>query len=212
MKLKDTGGGDFVQASPGNHPARCIRIIDVGTQEGEYAGKPTYRRQIVLMWELPNELVEVKGEQKPAIVSKWYTASLSEKAKIRADLESWRGRPFTQEELMGFEVKNVLDKCCLVNVVHSEKGKAKVTAVTALPKDGTGQPMSMPPRGGDLVYFSLERDEFKADVFDSLSDYWKEKITGSPEYQAIVGKAPKPPMTAGAGASKFDDFEDDIPF
>lgn len=206
MQLKDTGGGDFVQAAAGNHPARCVKIIDVGTQEGEYAGKATFRRQIVLMWELPNELIDVKGEQRPVIVSKWYTASLSEKAKIRADLESWRGRPFAKEELMGFEVRNVLDKCCLVNVVHTDKGKAKVSAVTALPKG-----MAMPARVNDLVYFSLERDEFDEATFDALGDYWREKIEASPEYQALVGKAPKPPMTAGGG-SKFDDFVDDIPF
>jgi hypothetical protein len=43
MRVSDTGGGDFEQAPAGTHMARCVRIIDIGTQFGEYQGKPNAR-------------------------------------------------------------------------------------------------------------------------------------------------------------------------
>lgn len=198
MLLSDSGGKEFEHASVGNHVARCVGMIDLGTQEQTYEGKTSYARKIVLRFELPNELMQ-DGDYagKPFLVSKFYTASLSEKANLRRDLESWRGRPFTAQELAGFDSKNVLDKPCMVNVVHTEKGKAKVTSVTPIPKG-----MQVPPRVNDLLYFSLERDEFKPEVFDKLHDYYKGQITQSPEWAELQGKKPK----------SFTEIESDIPF
>lgn len=204
MKLKDTGSGDFVQAPIGNHPARCIKIIDIGTQEGEYAGKAIFRRQIIVMWELPTETFDNKeGKAVPFVVSKWYTASLSEKANLRADLVNWRGRPFTDEELMGFEVKNILGKACMVQVTHSEKGKAKVTAVSSVPKGFT-----VPDQVNESVYFSLERDEFDAEVFDTLGEFFQGKIKASPEWAALHDEQRGPVKHH----DRFDDMADDITF
>ena len=204
MKVSDSGSGDFLQAPVGNHPARCIKIIDIGTQEGEYAGKPTYRRQIVVMWELPTETFKNKDDKDvPFVVSKWYTASLSEKANLRADLVNWRGRPFTDEELMGFEVKNILGKPCMVQVTHNEKGKAKVTAVSSVPKG-----FQVPDQVNEPVYFSLEKDEFDAAVFDTLGDFFQGKIKTTPEWAALHDKTKGPVKKA----EHFDDMESDIPF
>src|SRR5262245_35658388 len=110
MKISDSGGKEFEQAPIGNHLGRCVGMIDIGTQQVEYLGKTTHARKIVVRFELPNELVS-EGEfaGKPFIVSKFYTASIGEKANLRKDLVSWRGREFTDEELRGFEVKNILD-------------------------------------------------------------------------------------------------------
>lgn len=205
MKLTDSGSGDFVQAPIGNHVARCIKLIDIGTQEGEYAGKPTYRRQIVVMWELPNETFQNKdGQDAPFVVSKWYTASLSEKANLRADLVNWRGREFTSEELMGFESKNILDKPCMVQVTHSEKGKAKVTGVSSIPKG-----LEVPARVNELVYFSLEKDEFSQAVFDNLGDFFQGKIKTTPEWASLHDTQKGPVRTAG---QRLEEMEDSIPF
>ena len=205
MKVSDSGSGDFVQAPVGNHPARCIKIIDIGTQEGEYAGKPTYRRQIVVMWELPTETFDNKeGKAVPFVVSKWYTASLSEKANLRADLVNWRGRPFTDEELMGFEVKNILGKPCMVQVTHNDKQKAKVTAVSSVPKG-----FEVPAQVNPSFYFSLEKDEFKQEDFDQMAEFFQNKIKTTPEWAALHDKVKGPVKTGG---DRFADFEDDLPF
>jgi hypothetical protein len=200
MKWSDSGGGDFEQAPIGTHIARCVKIIDIGTQKGEYQGKVNIRRQCIIGWELPNELM-TEGEYagKPFVVSRFYTSSLGEKANLRKDLENWRGKAFTEQELLGFEAKNILDKPCMLSIIHNDKGKARVSGVMAVPR-GT----LVPNRVNDLLYFSL--DEFDQKIFDGLSDGYKKLIQVSPEYSGLSkGNGSKP-------AGKFDDMEDDIPF
>lgn len=204
MKLTDTGGKEFEQAPVGNHIGRCVGMIDIGTQQGEYLGKTTHARKIVVRFELPNELIsEGDFAGKPFVVSKFYTASLSEKANLRKDLVSWRGREFTEEELRGFDAKNILDKPCMVNVTHTEKGKAKVSGITPVPKG-----MVVPGRVNDILYFSLEADDFDVKVFEGLNEYWQEQVRKSPEFADLYKAKPKGPNGKGA----FDDFADDIPF
>jgi hypothetical protein len=188
------GGGDFEAAPVGNHAARCIRIIDLGTQTGEYQGKTTRRNQVMVMWELPDEPM---ADGKPFTVSRFYTNSLHEKSTLRADLISWRGRDFTGEELQRFDLQSILGAPCLVNVVHSESGKAKVTSVAKLPKGMTISGAVNPP-----MAFWL--DEFDAEVFESLGKGLQAIIAKSPEYQSAVSRQPEM-ATAGGG-------DDDIPF
>ena len=151
MKWVDSGGGDFEQPPVGTHVSRCVKMIDIGTQRGEYQGKATSKRQCIIGWELPTELMS-DGDYagKPFIVSRFYTASLGEKANLRKDLANWRGRDFTDQELQGFESKNILDKTCLLSLTQNDKGKTRITGVMALPK-GT----QVPARVNPLVYFSL---------------------------------------------------------
>lgn len=202
MRWSDAGGGDFEQAPIGTHVARCIKIIDIGTQKGEYQGKVNIRRQCIIGWELPNELMQ-EGDfaGKPFTVSRFYTASIGEKANLRKDLENWRGRQFTEQELMGFDSKNILGKPCMLSVIHNDKGKARVAGVMAVVKG-----MDIPAQVNPSVYFSL--DDFDQAVFDKLSDGYKKMIAASPEYQSLTNGGKQPAAPRG----KFDDMEDDIPF
>jgi hypothetical protein len=201
VRLTDSGGKEFEAAPIGNHVARCIGLIDLGTQQGEYQGKTTHARKIVLRWELPNEVMsEGEWAGQPFMVSQFYTASLSEKANLRKVLESWRGKPFTPEELMGFDSKNLLDKPCMVNITHTEKGKAKVASVAQVPKG-----MTVPGRVNDILYFSLEPGDFSQATFEALPKFFKEMIEKSPEWSELQGK-PRPT------ANSFADMESDIPF
>lgn len=189
-------GGHFEQAPAGNHVARCIKIIDIGTQRGEYQGKPTVRNQVLVTWELSNELME---DGKPFTVSRFYTNSLSEKANLRADLESWRGRSFSPEELVKFDLQSILGKACMLNVVQNDKGRAIVSSVAAMPK-GTSAP--------DCINrpFAFWIDEWSEETFDGLPEGTKRLIAQSDEYKAR-GTAPKTASKPPAVAE-----EEDIPF
>lgn len=199
---KDNGGGDFENPEPGSYAGTCYKIVDLGTQTSEYQGKPNSRRQVILTWELD----ELMSDGRPFIVSKFYTASLSEKANLRHDLASWRGRDFTPEELMGFSPRKILGASCLVTLTKNDKGKVRVTGVAKLPKG-----MNAPTATNPQVFFHL--DEFDQATFDGLSDGVKKIIVQSPEYQEIAGKrAAATGAPAGNGGSHFDDFADDIPF
>ena len=198
MKWSDSGGGDFEQPPVGTFVGRCIKIIDIGTQKGEWQGKANFKRQVVIGWELPTELM-AEGDYagKPFVVSKFYTASLGEKANLRKDLQNWRGREFTSEELAGFDSKNILGKPCMLSLTANDKGKTRVTGVMAMPKG-----MEVPAQINQGVYFSL--DEFDTNVFEGLPKGFKAMITASPEYQH-VNKTGKP-------SGSMSDLDDDTPF
>lgn len=202
MKWEEKGGKEFAQAPVGTTIGRCIKVIDIGTQRDEFEGKTNIRRQCIVGWELPNILME-EGDHagQPFVVSKFYTASLNEKATLRAHLELWRGRAFTSDELKGFDSKNILGKPCMINVSHNKKGKAVVAGLMALPRG-----VEIPAQVNKNVYFSL--DEFDQATFDSLSDGIKEIIMRSPEYAEISGKGT--PRVKSGGVVDMED--DTIPF
>lgn len=202
MQWKDSGGGDFEQPPVGTHTARCIKVIDIGTQRGEYQGKATSKRQCIVGWELPLELMS-EGEYagKPFMVSKFYTSSLGEKANLRKDLANWRGRDFTEQELQGFDAKNILGKPCMIALTPNDKNKVRITGVMAMPRGS-----QVPDQINKTVYFSL--DEFDQSVFDSLSDGIKKLIEVSPEYKELKN----PQHRAPAGGGTFEEMDSDIPF
>lgn len=198
---KDNGGGDFPQAPAGTHMARCFRLIDLGTQHGEYQGKPLARNQVLVSWELPNELMD---DGKPFAVSKFYTNSLSEKANLRHHLEAWRGKQFTKEELDGFDLMNIIGKACMVTVTMSEKNKATVSAVTGLPKG-----IPCPPQINPNSAFWL--DEWDDKEFAKVPEGIQKIIKQSDEYKEMVGLAPGPPEAIYTPPGSIESMEDDIP-
>ena len=133
----DKGGGDFKPVPAGAHTAICTLVADLGVQGG---GKFKPSRKIAIRWELPGEILEYTdkdGNQKSGPMTIWnrYTLSLSEKATLRSMLESWRGRAFTEQELKGFDIVNILGKGCLLSVKHDKSGEktyANIAAVMGL--------------------------------------------------------------------------------
>jgi len=201
---ENSGGSTFEQAPVGTHIARCIKLIDLGTQEGEYQGVKNSKRQCVITWELPGTLMtEGESKGKPFTVSKFYTQSLGEKANLRKDLINWRGRDFTPEELSGFEAKNILGKPCMVSITLNDKAKAKVSGVMALPKG-----MPCPDQVNPSVIFGL--DEFDKDVFESLGKGIKAMIEASPEYKNMLKGDSF--VDAAQTFTNDDAFDQDIPF
>lgn len=185
---------------PGNHIAICFSVVDMGVQEVEYQGEKSLKRKVRISWEIPDEIMkEGENEGKPFSISKTYTLSLSDKANLKADLTSWRGRPFTESELAGFDLFNVLDAPCMLNVTHilsrdGQKTYAGISSIAQLPK-GT----SKPARTNDLRQFSI--DAYNQNDWDSLPEWLKEKINFNPE---VINSKPQETY------SEFKD--DDIPF
>ncbi len=168
-------GEDFVLAPEGTHVAICIGVVDLGTQRGEYMGKPTLRRKVRVTWELPDECLTAEGgEARPMMVAKQYTLSLSEKAALRHDLESWRGRAFTEAERAGFDISKLATVPCLVTIVHekkSDKTYANIKGVTKIPK-GTTPPKS--PFNQPIV-FAIE-DGRNSPIYKALPEWLQKKI------------------------------------
>ena len=208
------GGGDFTPVPQGMHLARCYRVVDLGTQDSTYLGTVKKLPKVMLQFEVHGEddagkaIVTAKNE--PMSISKNFTLSLAEKATLRKDLQTWRGREFTEDELRGFELKNVLGAWAMVSVIKAAGSNGKdytnIAAIMSVPP--AIKKAGMPQGHNDLKLFSI--DEPDMTLFDSFSNGLKEKIQKSPEWQSRGGKsAPAPAKGASNG---FDDMDDDIPF
>lgn len=207
MFMPKNEGADFAPPPAGTHVAVCYRLIDLGTQKTEYQGETKTQRKIMLSWELADELME---DGRPFTVSKRYTLSSHEKSTLRAHLEAWRGKAFTEAELdptnpAGFNIKNILGKGCLLSVVHNTKDGKTYANVGSLSKLIKGQVAPAPKN--ELVYFSL--DDFDAATFDKLSDGLKQTIAASPEY--LRRGAPQSSASGGDQGYDLDDREP-LPF
>ena len=201
-KISNTGGGDFTPAPAGIHRAVCISYVDLGHQESEFNGESKIQNKVILMWELPDELIKTDDGEKPYIVSKFYTKSLHEKANMRHDLVAWRGREFTEPELEGFDLDNILGKACQVNIIHETKNgkvRAKLTAVLPLSKGMNKPEPSVTPWRYDMA-------EDRMNFPDQLSDGMKKLIMKSKEMNSVP-EEPMPEDTTDFGVD-----EDSIPF
>ena len=153
----------------------------------------------MIIWEIDGQ-TDDKGQ--PITLSKAYTASLGDKANLRKDLESWRGRPFTSSELAGFDVKNLLGKACLLNLIKTQgqKGeKTVISTISALPK---GMPIPPVPVNSQYIYSLDNHDQ---NIWDALSDGLKGWINRSQERSQ-----PEQPMNSTPSRPSITD--DDIPF
>jgi hypothetical protein len=205
MPIAKETGGNFTPAPQGTHVARCISCISLGTQP---ANNPQFTDtwKIMLGWEIPGETFQIQGtgERKPMTLNKEYSLSLGKKANLRRDLEGWRGRQFTAEELAGFEVSKVIGVPCLISVVHKTSGKgttyAAIASISALPKGTICPPQVHPP----TIY---EIEQGKDKVFATLPEFVRKKIEQCEEWTnpAIDRETPGPDGQPAAP-------EDDVPF
>jgi hypothetical protein len=136
MPIIVKGATAFTPAPEGVHSAVCCDVLDLGWVETIYQNKTQKRHKVEIRWQIS----EVMDGGKPYLVRRRYSASLHEKSSLRRDLESWRGRAFTDVELQSFDLENLLSAPCLINLVHRQQDGsvfANVVSITRLPKGMT---------------------------------------------------------------------------
>jgi hypothetical protein len=171
----------FAQIEEGVYIARCVSVIDIGTQINEKFGRTM--QEIIIQWEIPTEKLEIKGEEVTRILSQEYNLSLHQKSKLRKHLESWRGKSFSQEELEGFDLNNLLNKCCQIQIIHNKKGDNVYANIAGIMPVQRGSIIEKTQR--PLIFYDWE-DESKDQLYNGLPDWIKKKILKSLEMQGIV--------------------------
>ncbi len=134
---------EFEKPAAGLHSAVCISVVDLGTQENNYQGEISHKRQVALIWELDQTMKEGKFAGERMLVSMICTASLNEKAKLRGILESWRGKSFSEAELTGYDVEGWKGAPCMIKLVLNEKSYAKVSGVMPAMPDKKLEPRKL---------------------------------------------------------------------
>jgi len=143
---KDSTGDKFPKLplpESGTTQAVCCAVWDLGLQKTTYMGADKVQHKIIIAWEVTEKINAPESEYhgKPYMLNKKYTLSLSEKANLRKDLESWRGIPFSAEELAnGFDIEKLYGINCYIGIKHEpdrndpSKIYANVTAILPPPE------------------------------------------------------------------------------
>lgn len=185
--VKDNGGKDFKKIPPGTYVARCFQLVDLGEQlqDGKYGA--SVQHKVRIQWEVFGEdeegqplAIEIDGQLVPMTIGKTYTMSISEKAGLRKDLVSWRGKEFTPEELEGFDITNILGAYCMLSIIHTEKDGKTYTNISAITPLPSAFKANKPEPHHENVIFQL--DEPSMEVFKALPEWMRETIQKSPQY------------------------------
>lgn len=193
----------------GVHNARCIQLVDLGTQETEWEGKISMKHQIKLAFELVDETAifnEDKGEQN-FVLYRTYTLSLAPKATLAIHISAWLNKKFGKSD--SFDLNELLNAPCQIQVRHNEsKEYANIVAIMAPPKG-----VKVAKASNDCFSVFLTEEEFDQDSFDLLPNFMKEKLAATEEFAACGGsfeaEEEKPTKKVKKKAVEDDDDDDE---
>lgn len=136
MIARDNGGISIPALEDGVYMAVCCGLIDIGMQKSEQF--KTESRKMMIQWQVIGQDFEYNGQMTPRKLQKQYGYSLGNKSNLKKDLEAWRGKAFTEEELKGFDLGNILNVPCQLQILNKERvGKSNyndIAGIMALPK------------------------------------------------------------------------------
>jgi hypothetical protein len=189
---ENCSGEGWSPVPPGIHLARCYGIIDLGTQKTNHLGETVYLNEVMLRFELHHEgetigsLLTANGQSMS--IRKSFALSLAEKATLRKDIQTWRGRDFTPNELRGFQLKSLLGEWALISVVNTtDKNGHDCTSIATIMPVPPQVRQSISPKGNiELQFFVCEEPNIK--LFDSFSESLKAKIRKSPQWQMYIAE------------------------
>jgi hypothetical protein len=190
----------FKAHDEGQFVGQCVDTINLGEKVQDFPGTKPYLAPTCA-------LVFRTGERNPETgeyidIAKEYTVSMGEKANLRKDLQTWRGKPYTPEQIdAGVPLDKLTGNHALLTVSHRTSGKgrtyANITAIVGIPKQMTN---------GTTDY----RGEY------TRAEYWE---TRKKEYAEAAAKFRAENAPPKAKATDFEDFPgaladetDDLPF
>ena len=170
MTVKSEGNNPIPALEPGVYTGVASALIDLGIQESQMFKNK--QRKVIIVWTILGETVTVKDEELPRVMSKEYTMSIGDKSTLRKDLEAWRGKTFSSDELQGFNLVNILNTACQLQINEQEKnGKTftNIAAIMALPKGTKVDAV-------DGAYVFDTYDDKTWDNYEKIPNWIKERI------------------------------------
>jgi len=206
MIVTDMGtDNDYETPEAGTYAGRCIRLVDVGTRDNEWKGEIKKQRQVRITWEISEKM----SDGKPFVVADSFTLNIGEKSNLGKILNSWRGKPFTDEEKKGFDLSTIIGISGLVSVSYREsKGKQyqNIKSVLQLPKG-----MTVEDQYNDSFLFDIE-DIHDVEKLKKLWGLERWQIERSDEFVAAELTMPDRPKKDEAEKDDDDDLEDSPAF
>ena len=186
----------------GLHRAVCVNVLDLGSHLDTKWNK--VKPLVRITFELSDVRCEFEkdGEVKdlPRLIGKQYMLSLCDRANLRKDLQAWRNKAFTSEELAGFDLATLLGVPCMINVEHynghDKKQHAGIGSIV-----GLAQGMQAPAPEGEVYFYSI--GDHGRDFPETMPSFLKDKVLASIEMAGAPPQAPPatPPPAPPAQAS-----------
>lgn len=185
---RDNGGGDFEIPEAGSYIARCYKIIDIGTQEVAYLGKTSFKRKVLMWFELLEDedgdtVTMSSGE--PFTVLQRYTLSTNSQATLRHHIDAWRGKALTAEEAKEFDVTKLLGQSCRLQVTLDEKDERTYVNIASI-----GHTKKEPKGVNKLFWWTIEDPDLTE--FENFPEWLQNKIASAEEWSSAAKKAATP--------------------
>lgn len=203
----------------GSYKARNIHFIDLGTQTKKTQWGPKDFFNVHLAFELlgtKEVFDDTKGPQPFTVYPFAFSNLLINRKGNKTDfcdfLESWMGKPFTEEQLkrasdeVGFLSKMFSGKPAYINIIHnpSKDGKqmyANIKSIMPWPKADFGE---APKAENPIIIFDFE-DESTHGNLEKMWPWLAETIKKSPEWNKDQQNVGLPEDVRRAQAAE-DDF------
>lgn len=206
--MKDPIGGGFERKLPNDDEpqiAILYAVAGLGTQEvPAYKSDGTVqKRQIMLLFELTEDHIEIKDQEIPMSVQKTFTRSLDDRSNLYKFLLSWRGKKYLEgrEEIDWDEMLGGLGMMEIENK-KSQSSKNIYTNVVSFNRlqKGIPKPDAM---FHEKASFDIEDSDPNWKSFLLLPKWLRKKIAESKEWKILL-KSKSIPETAIA--SLDDDY------
>jgi hypothetical protein len=182
----------------GQYMGQCVDTINLGEKVQDFPGTTPYLAPTCALVFRTGEVNEDTGEF--IDIAKEYTVSMGVKANLRKDLQQWRGKEYTPEQIeAGVPLDKLTGNHALLTVAHRKSGKgrtyANITAIVGIP----AQMKAMVQKYSDGY---------------TRAEFWE---TRKKEYADAAAKfraemAPPKQSNDAAIAAALMDEEDDLPF
>lgn len=175
MKIKDRAKPKAPPVEPGVYMAVCVGVVDLGEQYSEKF--KNYANKVKFVWALPSETIEIEGKIEERQLSKEFSVSVSKKGGLRAFLESWNSKSYSDDEFAELDLFDQLGKPCQLQVVLNDtKEYSNVANLMPLPK-------GMPAPTSKTAFFTWDMDAWDDGMFEQLPAWTQEQIKKSTQYQ-----------------------------
>jgi hypothetical protein len=156
VSAKSGGKSNFTAHPEGQFAGVCVDVHDLGFLKTTWQGQEKVQHKIDVYFFCGEYKDGTDGKRYPLLVRDRFTATLSDKGRLKPFLQGWRGKKFTEEELQKFDLDNMIGAPALLTVEHNIVGDdtyANIVGCAKLPKV-----MEAPATPDDFVRFKDRKD------------------------------------------------------
>jgi hypothetical protein len=180
-------------SAEGYHRARAIGFVEVGT----IFIVSHWQHRVRISFELPYDMRQFDEndatEIRPKIISKEYASRLYGKSKLKLHLQQWLGNDVIneiitrQQQGKPFDPYIFIGQICQIKIEHIKNDKGnwfeEITDVQPIKKQETIDNFPDQISQG----YVLTYEDWLPSIYNSLSDYVKDRIASSKEYKRMFG-------------------------